>query len=102
MFLYIYTKSFFKGVIRKNNDIIINIIVPAHSLIPTNFAVFSRLGQVILAGTMLLGNGVLITLAPVVTRLYYWHKFPNQHTRSGTHFINASRHSNAFSTDGQP
>ncbi|ELR24825.1 cation transport domain containing protein [Acanthamoeba castellanii str. Neff] len=55
-------------------------------LIPTNFAVFSRLGQVILAGIMLLGNGVLITLAPVVTRLYYWHKFSNQHSRSDEYF----------------
>ena len=33
---------------------------------------------------MLLGNGELITLAPVVIRLYYWHKFTKQNNRSGT------------------
>lgn len=47
-------------------------------LFPTNFSAFSRLGQVILAVVMVLGNGVLITIAPVVTRLFHFHRFFKQ------------------------
>jgi hypothetical protein len=53
-------------------------VAPHGRLFPTNFSAFSRLGQVILAVVMVLGNGVLITIAPVVTRLFHFHRFFKQ------------------------
>ncbi len=47
----------------------------ARRLFPTNFSQFSRLGQVIIAALIFLGNGVLLTTAPVIIRIYYYRKY---------------------------
>lgn len=44
-------------------------------LFPTNFSQFSRLGQVIIGALIFLGNGVLLTTAPVIIRIYYYRKY---------------------------
>ncbi len=72
------------------------------SLFPTNFSGFSRFGQVVVGALIFLGNGPLITLAPVVTRIYYFRKFmKTTQCETGTPF--ASFHANRGAmTDSRP